>query len=442
MNIDIETISTNRSKLHYTITAEEYQSVLDDVTVKYVNKSTLPGFRKGKAPRSLVLKQYRKDIEEDATSSAVSRFYEQSLEGENAPKAYELLGVTDVKHTDEGGLCFSAEVDLAPEFELPELEGIPVDNQDTKVGIADIRGEIARLRKQFAKLVDFEPGQEAAADDMMAISYTAKVGGKPMLEVYPDAAMIAERPMSWCTVGSEHYMIPGIAKALQRKKVKVGDEIVVHVVFPEDYAREDLRGVKADYTVTVKSGQHLVEPEMGEAFFKQVGCNSEDELKSMVRTRLEMAAQRKDRNRRTEQVVNYLLKDMNFELPAADLERRETVIIRDLVSRGMQQGASKEAMEAEREKFMATAHEEAVKDFRLYLILRAAARKLEMTLSREEFTSFLTIYCQVNRMTQTDFDRMAKDRMQMYKLQSIAINQKVLDTLLNKATPTESLNAQ
>jgi len=438
MNIDIETVSPTRSKLLCTVTPEEFKAETDQVTREFVAKAVIPGFRKGKAPREAVDRHYGADIASDTINRVVNKYYRKAVEDKQV-KVFELINIADVDRTDEGGLGFVAEVDLEPEFELPDYEGVPVDSADTATTEEKVDEDLESFRKSMSTFKDFTTESVAAENDMLNIAYAATVDGKPMAEAFPEAGVLAAREASWCTIGSKYYMIPGLTDALAG--AKLGEKRTVRVVFPEDFHNEKLRGVAADYEVVVKEGRHLVVPEIDEAFLKPLNCESVEVLRERIRGHLEGAARQQDRERRFHQIVDYLVKAAPFELPAAEFERRTEEALNRLVQYGMRRGASKEELAAERDHLTSTARQQADMQIRSTMILRRIADKLDIKLDDDEFKSYLAQTFDRQRLADAQVKEIVKDRERVRALYGEAVVHKTLEALLEKAKPTDTLNA-
>lgn len=438
MNIDIETVSPTRNKLLCTVTPEEFKAETDQVTREFVAKAVIPGFRKGKAPREAVLRQHGADVANDTINRVVNKYYRKAVEDKQV-KVFEMINIVDVDRTAEGGLGFTVEVDLEPEFELPDYEGIPVDSADTATTEEKVDEELESFRKSMSSFKDFTAESAAAENDMLNISYVATIDGKPMAEAFPEAGVLAARDASWCTIGSQYYMIPGLTDALAG--AKLGEARTIRVVFPDDFHNEKLRGVAADYEVVVKEGRHLVVPEIDEAFLKPLNCESAEVLRERIRAHLEGAARQQDCQRRFQQIVDYLVKAAPFELPAAEYERRTEEALNRLVQYGMRRGASKEELAAERERLTATARQQADMHIRSTMILRRIAEKLDVKLDDGEFNSYLGQAFERQRLSDAQVKEIVKDRERVRALYGEAVVQKTLETLLEKAKPTDTLNA-
>lgn len=438
MNIDIETVTPSRIKLICTVSPEEARAVSDKVAKKFMASRAIPGFRKGKAPRDKIEKAFASEIASEATNTTVNSYYTKAVE-EKKLKVFELVEFTNVKPAGEGGLSFEASIDLEPEFELPPYEGIPVDNADTAITDEKVEEELQSFRKSMSKFEDFTADSVAVAEDMLSISYQGTIDGLALAEAIPAAAAFSAKDNSWCTVGSQYYMIPGIPDAMVG--MKLGSEGSLKVVFPEDFYKEELRGVVVNYTFTVKEGRHLVVPEINEAFLQPLHVESADELKTRIRGHLEREAKQQDKERRIRQIIDFLVKATPFELPQGEFERNTEDALNRLIQYGMRRGASKEDIAAEREKLMGTARETADTRMRSSFVIGKIGELLEVKLSDPEFNTYLNQVFTREHLTDVQMKEIVKDRSRLRMLYSEALKNKILEQLLARAKPSDSISA-
>lgn len=434
MKADIQSVSKSRSVLDVTASPEEVAKVRADVTKSFAAQASLPGFRKGHAPAAMVAKAYGDRIAREAEDRAVREAYEKAVE-ENGLKVFEIVSIEDRRANEDGSLSFKATVDLVPTFDLPDLDGIPVDATDTAVTDEQVQAQIDGARRSLAKFEDLAAGDEVKAEDMVQLDYSAKAeDGRPLAEAHPDAAAFAEKKGAWCTVDSEYFLVPGLPKDLVGRKV--GDSAEFAVEFPKDFYKEDLRGVKATYAYTIASGRKLVPPPMDEAFFKRFGADSEEGVRARIREGLERAAAASDRARRLEQVARHLSKSVSFDLPEAALERETDGLLSNLLRYNMDKGVSKEDLSKERERLTAAARERAEANLRTDFVVDAVRAARKISLTNEEFTEFLNRVVREQRLNEAQIRELSKNRMALRRYHQAALREKVLSELLEKAVRT------
>jgi len=438
MKTEIENTTASRIILSCTIEPDEMQNERNKVVRKFASTKSIPGFRKGKVPRDKLEKAFSGEIGIETINTAISTYYKNAAQ-ELKLKIFEFIKIDDFEPGEDGSIQFKATLDLEPEFELPQYEGIPVDNQDTPTPDERVEEELKSLQQSRATYEDFTEDTVAAKDDMLNIAYSGTIDGKPLAEAIPEAAAYATKESSWCTVGGEYYMIPGLPKELEGKKL--GSEGKLTVEFPDDFYKEELKGKTVDYTYTVKEGRHLIIPELTEAFLQTFNLKTEEELRERIRTHLEHAAKQQDKDRRFRQIIDFLVKATPFDLPLAQLERSTEDALNRLIQHRVRQGVSKEDIEAEREKLMEAARETADAQMRASFVIGRIVEKLETKLSDSEFNQYLNAFFADNRFTNAQAKKAVKDRDQMRTLYSEALKNKVLETLLEKAMPTDGMNA-
>ena len=436
MNLETETVSATRIKLSVSVSKEERDGARRSITRKYVAEKALKGFRKGKAPEELVAATYAADIAEDALNKCVNDALKDAAKD---LKVQERVSIDDFKDGDDGSFSFTVVFDMEPEFELPPHEGIPVDNIDTAVTDGDVAEFVESLRKNNAKFEDFTPDTAAAGDDFLVVSYEGFIDGQPLADVVPDAGTLAKSDTAWCAIGNENYRIPGLPQGLAG--AKLGEERSIAVSFPEDYAKESLRGKNAEYKVMVQSGRHSVTPELDEAFAKAMGVEGVDALMATARERLEHDAKERDSNRRRNQILTYLVSNASFEVPQAAFERAVEASIGQLVDRAMMSGMSKEDVEARREDFLAQSRKIVLDDMRLDYMARKLAAALDVKVSSQELNNAFASFAAERRMDKKQIDAFVKQEGRLRWLHGQTLRLKLTDALLEKAVRTDSISA-
>ena len=434
MKIDTHSLSPSRLVLSIVSEKEDTDKVRAAIVAEFAKEAALPGFRKGKAPAAAVERAYGSRIRRETIDRAIRTSYEKAVE-EKGLKVFEIVSIEPQPLAEDGTLSFKATVDLVPSFELPALEGIPVDGEDTAVTDAQVDERVEGIRKSFSTDTDIPAGEALAEDDTATVEYAGTVDGKPLAEVVPDAGTFAANKNGWISAGSEYSVVPGLAKELLGKAV--GAEGVLSVEFPADHYKESLRGVKADYAWKILSAKRSVPAALDEAFFKKIGVADEAALRARVREGLEANAKAADRARRMQQVADFLVSATSFEAPAAALERETERLLGTLLERNMDRGVSKEDLSKEREKITETARAAAEKNLRTDLLLDAAGDKLGVTLSNEEFTGYLNAVLTRQRATPEQAKELTKNQAAMRSWFLRARREKVLSELLKTAKPGE-----
>lgn len=331
MAVKCEEVEKNLSKLTFEVSAEDFEKAIDEVYKKNKSKFNIPGFRKGKAPKAVVIKYYTKAVfYDDALNSVLPGAYEEALKesGLDVVARPEF----DVEEIKEGEpVVFTALVTTRPEVKLGEYKGIKVPKIDYNVSDEDVDKDIEATQKRNARLVSVddravEKGDIAVIDFEGFVDGTAFEGGKG--EDYE------------LEIGSNTF-IPGFEDQLIG--ANVNDLVDVNVTFPEEYHAEELKGKEAVFKVTVKEIKVRELPELDDDFASEVSeFDTMDEYRADVRAKLEEKAKEKAETETHNAVVDKAIENAEFEVPAAMIDNQVDNMIRDFATRLSYQGMNLE----------------------------------------------------------------------------------------------------
>src|SRR5207245_9483321 len=186
MKVQVEKKPESISTLKIELPAEEVSKEWDTIANSFARFAKIPGYRPGKAPRAVVDKRFRKEIQEEVTKKLVSKSYREAIEQKKLRVA-SLTNLEDVQFGEDKSMRFQATVVTAPEFKLPDYKNIPVQLPDTKVTEAEIDATLERLRDQTADFVDV-PERAAQMEDFIVIDFEGTMDGKPISEVALNAS--------------------------------------------------------------------------------------------------------------------------------------------------------------------------------------------------------------------------------------------------------------
>ncbi len=434
MQAEIQTVSQSRSVLVLSAGAEEAKNVRDAVLKEMAKRAALPGFRPGKAPVDLVRRKFADRLAAESQSRLESNLFEKAV-AENKLDVYDIVSVEDRKTEPDGSFSFKVTVDLRPDPKLPDLDGIPVDDEDTHVTDEAVQERIDSFRRSMGEYESLPEGTPAEKDDALQVSYAGRMeDGTPLEEVVPDAGIFAKNDNSRVYAGGDYYLIPGIPAAAVGKKA--GDEFDVPVEFPADFFKDSLKGKKAVYAIKVASVSRIKLPELDEEFCKKLGVADADALRSTIRRNMEAEAAQSDRVRRVNQIARYLATASAFEVPASALERETDEQLSNLLRYNMDKGVAKEDLSKEREKLHETARQHAEERLRAAFAIDAAGKKLGVSLTEKEFSGYVNYLVRERNMNRAEIKELTRDRAALRRHHADALREKVLSELLKKARPT------
>src|SRR6266487_62334 len=186
MKVEVERQPGSVSKLQIELPPEEVEKEWDAIANSFARFAKIPGYRPGKAPRTVIDKRFRKEIQDELTKKLVSRSYHEAVEQEQLRVA-SLTNIEEIEFGEDKSMRFRATVVTAPEFELPDYKNIPVQLPDGKVSNAEVEAAIERLRDQSADFVDAaERGLQMG--DFAVIDFEGSIDSKPVSEIAPQAS--------------------------------------------------------------------------------------------------------------------------------------------------------------------------------------------------------------------------------------------------------------
>ena len=240
MKVQVEKKPESVSTLKIELPADEVSKEWDAIANSFVRFAKIPGYRPGKAPRSVVDKRFRKEIQEEVTKKLVSKSYHDAIEQKKLRVA-SLTNLEDVQFGDDKSMRFQATVVTAPEFKLPEYKEISVELPDTKVSETEIATALEGLRDQTADFVD-APDRAAQMEDFVVIDFEGTVDGKAISEVAPNASKnLHGGKKFWLRLAPDNFMPKFCEQIVGQKR----DETrAVPVDFTADFLVKELAGKK------------------------------------------------------------------------------------------------------------------------------------------------------------------------------------------------------
>ena len=361
-------------KLTVKLDAEEMKAVVKDVEKVFCREAQIPGFRKGKVPVEVIRKEFASGLKQETERSMFQKYYSDAVKAE-AIDEVALANVEEIKHDAEGGE-FTAVIDIKPVFKLPTYKGLKISEANTRVEDAAVAEQIERLRAAYAKYEDAKEGEAVADGDFVQIDYSGTVSKKPILEINPEAKIVAEGKGFWTQV-EEGRFLPEILDAV--KGMKAGEtKEGVKAKFDKEAAPEGLKGKSAVYTVTLKSFRRRILPDDKE-FAEKAKAESVEKLAATIRESMEKSAVEQEAARRENEAIELLTKKIDFDVPESQVRRAMDGYLQELAQRAQYSGLNAEYFEKNRDKILKDAEAAATKQVRLWYVLDAiaAAEKIE-----------------------------------------------------------------
>ncbi len=311
-----EKVETNRYELVIEIDGETFMKAVDAVYKRQVKNIALPGFRKGKAPRRLIEKEYGEGV---FYEDAIKDIYPGAIV--DAAKEAGLAIVKDkidldVEKADKEGLVFKAVITVEPETSIKDYKGISYKPLSLEITSEDIDEEIKKVQKRNGRLVSVED-KAAEKDDIAVIDFEGFLDGVPF-----EGGTATNHSL---TLGSGSF-IPGFEDQVIGHKA--GEEFTIDVTFPEDYHADELAGKAVQFKIKLNEVKTHELPEVNDEFVQDVSeFDTLDDYKADLKSKLEETRKKDADNNKESQLAEKLIDLLEAEIPEAMFENQVDLII-------------------------------------------------------------------------------------------------------------------
>ncbi len=321
-----EQIGANQYSVTFDAPRADFDAAIQKVYKKAVKNITIPGFRRGKAPRSIVEKMYGKEVfYEDAVNEILPAAYEEAIK--DFDKTIVSRPEFDIDTIDENGVVMIAKFYTKPDVEIKDYKGIPVTKSKIEVTEENVSEEIERTRQRNSRLIDVTD-RPAADGDVVNFDYLGTVDGVPF-----DGGKAEGQDLK---LGSGQF-IPGFEEQIVGHSI--GDEFDVNVTFPAEYHASELAGKDAVFACKLHGIKYTELPELDDEFARDVSeFDTLDEYKADVKAKLEERNNKAAEADVEEQIMSALIEKLEADIPEAMFENETENFVRDYDSRLRMQG--------------------------------------------------------------------------------------------------------
>ena len=425
MSLQVEKLEKNMAKVTIEVSAEELEKAIQGAYHKNKGKISIPGFRKGKAPRAMIEKMYGKEMfYEDAANAIIPNAYADEME--NCDLDIVSQPTIDVIQLESGKpFIFTAEVATKPEVSLGKYKGVKVDKIEVVVTEEEIMTSLEKEIENNARIVSVEDrpvkdGDQTVIDFEGFVDGVAFDGGKG--EDYP------------LTIGSGSF-IPGFEEQLVG--ATIGTELEVNVTFPEEYQAEELKGKAAIFKCTVKEIKEKELPELNDEFAGEVSeFDTLAEYKADISKKLEEKKLADAKAAKEDAVIDAIIEDAAMDIPEAMLVTQQRQMVEDFAQRIQQQGLNIEQYfqftGLTAEKFMEQVKPQAEKRIKSRLVLEAIAAAEKIEISEAELEVELEKMATTYQMELDKVKELMGDREKKQMKDDLAI-QKAVELVVESA---------
>ena len=411
--------------LEITVPAEEVEAETGLAVAKVHQRAKLPGFRPGKAPASIIRKQFAGDIRKQVLETLIPKYLHKQFEAEDL-KVVGQPDITEV-HLEAGEpLRFKAEFEVAPDVELQDYKGLTAPYHDPEITEEDINKRIEELRHQKAEFINEDP--RPVQDGDFAVLSLESLGGV-------DGPPVKQDEMTLEVGGGD--TLEGFTESL--RGMHPGEEKEFEVAYPEDYGQVKLAGKTIRFRAHVKGIRRKELPELNDDFAQDLGdYRTLDELREAVRKSLfaqrQFEAQQEAKNKLVEKLV-----DMHdFPVPEAFVDRQIQNRVEQRVRALADQGLDPKSLKLDWNKLKDTQRDKALREVKASMLLSRISEREAIHATRDEVDK------EVERIARQQREPFPAVRLRFEKdgtlgrIQSHIQTEKTLDFLFEHAGKTEA----
>lgn len=425
MSLQVEKLEKNMAKLTIEVSAEDLDKAMEKAYQKQKSRISLPGFRKGKAPRKMIESMYGKGVfMEDAVNSLVPQEYTKAL-GECDLEIVSQPEINVTQMEPGKALIFTADVAVKPEVTLGDYKGVEVPKSEITVTDEEVDAEVKKEQDKNARTVAVED-RAAANGDITTIDFEGFVDG-----VAFDGGKGTDYAL---TLGSGTF-IPGFEDQLVG--ANTGDHVEVKVTFPEEYQAKELAGKEAVFQCDVKKIETKEVPELDDEFAKDVSeFDTLAEYKEDVKKKLTEKKEKEARTAKENAAVDKAIENAQMDIPELMTKTECRQMMDDFSRRMQQQGLSMEQYfqftGATLDKMMEQVKPQAETRIKSRLVLEAVAAKEGIEATEEDYEEEIKTMAEVYQMEPDKIKEMLPEKSVKGIKEDIAVK-KAAEFVVNNA---------
>jgi trigger factor len=374
MEVNVEDLSSVKKILHIEVPQDTVKREIDNAYKELKKTAKIKGFRPGKAPRQVLERHHKKDVNADVASRLIQESFAEAVQN----NSLEVIGTPQIDPPEleyDKPYAYDATVEVRPQLDTIDFSGIKLKKTLYEVTDQEIDAQLKALQKNLIrqeKLDEFRPVQ---AEDFVLIDYEGFKDGEPFEE----------------TQLTENYTMKigaaQIAAAIDDAVIgmKPGESKTVDVAFPEDHGNEKLRGQEISFNITLKEIRKEVVPEIDDEFAKNFGhFDSLDALKAEIVKNLSQGYQKRTDQELNEQIFSTLLERIEFEVPDTMVDYELENILSDAERAFSYHNMSMEQIGMTHESLREKYRDTALNQVKRHLILGKIIEQEPLELTEEE----------------------------------------------------------
>ena len=429
--VEVEDAGLLKKKVTIKISQERIAAKMSEMFGDLSKSAMVPGFRVGHAPRRLIEKRFGKEVSHDVRNNLIGEALQPALvKSKIQPIGEPSLDLEKIELPEKGELSFSFEIEVVPEFTLPELDGIKVKKPVITVTEDKVDEQIEQWRLSQARYEASE-GEAAKGD---AVEVDASVSGEGVEAVKSDGLMLRVAPGQ-----IQGLPLIDLGDALEGKKA--GDDVQVKVKAPEAHPNELWRNKDLTVDIKVKAVRSRVLPEVNDEFAKAAGFESLADFRQFFMRNLEARIAEETKRVMRAQIEEYLLNNTKVDLPEGVAARHTAGVLQRRYIDLLYRGVPREKIDEKITELQTAAAEQANRELRLEFILGKVAIEAKLEVNDDEINSRIAEIARQNNRRPEKVKQELQTQGGVGQIEIGLLEEKAIDTLLAKANVSEQAEA-
>ncbi len=425
----VEDAGPARKRLSIVVTADKVDEKIDEAMGTLQVQAALPGFRKGRAPRHLIERRFGEGLKQDTRNQLVSEAYQECL------AANQLRPISDPQPVDpdqvielEQGkpLSFAVEIEVAPEFDLPKMEGMTIHRPQLEVTDELINAEIERQCLKNGQGEELEKSFKPA-DRLLGEAVLRFAGEEEALYTAPQILVVLpEKGEAGPVLG---LMIDELTKSFSRKSV--GSKVTLETTGPEGHEREDIRGKALEIDFTIQIAERIT-PCTVQELIDIYSLASEDVLREQIRLALEQQRDEEQAQAMRDEAMNQVVHATTMDLPEGFSEQQITRDLERIRMELLQRGLEADELEGKLAEIREQSADKTRDRIKGFFVLSRIAEEAEISVSEQELNGAIAMMAMRQGMRP---DKLRGELAKQNRLQQMAMSirdKKAMDWLVEK----------
>jgi trigger factor len=428
LQLDVKIDARGACQRHVTITVPraDIDRYFEKAFNELMPKAAVPGFRAGRAPRKLVEAKFRKDVADQVKGSlVVDSLGQLSDENKLTPISEPDFDADAIVLPDDGAMTFEFDIEVRPEFDLPQWKGLTIERPMREVSAADIDREQHRLLERHGKLVPTD--EPASKGDFVTLNVTFKDGDEVVSKLSEQTLRIRS------TLSFRDGNVTGFDKLM--KGAKGGETRVGKTKISDDAPNEALRGKQLTAEFEVLDVKKLEMPELSPAFLDELGgFESEEKLREAIKSSLERRLEYEQQRRAREQILALLTVAANWDLPPALLDRQSKRELERTILELRRSGFGDDEIRSRINLLQQNSRASTARSLKEHFILERIAEEEKFQAAAEDYDAEIALIAAQSGETPRRVRAQLEKRGLMDTLTNQVVERKVIDLILKNAS--------